>query len=46
MEDASPLRAVDDARGLSLDLPPGILVRMESRKDRMDSLVSDLPKEG
>jgi hypothetical protein len=46
VEDAPPVSAVDDARGLSFDFAPGILVRIESRKDLVDSLVSDLPKEG
>lgn len=39
-------RAAFDPRGLSADLPPGILVRNEFLKERMDSFVSDLLNEG
>ncbi len=41
----SPFARLDDARGLSDLLLPGILERSE-RNDRDDSLVSDLLKEG
>lgn len=39
-------RADDEARGLSLPLPPGIFVRNAVLSDRADSLVSDLLNEG
>lgn len=42
----SALSPDEDARGLSADLLPGILVRSAVRKDREDSLVSDLLNEG
>lgn len=35
-----------DARGLSKDLLPGILVRRADRKERVDSFVSDLLNDG
>lgn len=38
--------AVEDARGLSLDLEPGILVLRALLNERIDSLVSDLLKDG
>src|SRR6201996_5255327 len=45
--DVTEVRAVDELRGLSADLPlPGILVRSAVRSDRADSLVSDLLKDG
>lgn len=44
--EVSPLSAEVEPRGLSADLPPGILVRKEFLKERMDSLVSVLLNEG
>jgi hypothetical protein len=41
----SPLARLEEPRGLSVLLLPGILERSE-RRDRDDSLVSDLLKEG
>ena len=39
-------RAVVEPRGLSVLRAPGILERMEPRKERRDSLVSDFEKDG
>lgn len=44
--DASPASCVLEARGLSVDSLLGILVRRALLKDRVDSLVSDLLKDG